>query len=105
MNTNTGVAAWITRPMLITFALLVSLPLWIDSVGLYQYLGVEIVIWMVFALASICCSAIPACLHSGTALTLASVPMPLDCHSYISQKACGWEYSAPCFSPRLAAPW
>ena len=36
--------------MLITFALLVSLPLWIDSVGLYQYLGVEIVIWMVFAL-------------------------------------------------------
>ncbi len=50
MNTNTGVAAWITRPMLITFALLVSLPLWIESVGLYQYLGVEIVIWMVFAL-------------------------------------------------------
>ena len=36
--------------MLITFALLVSLPFWIDSVGLYQYLGVEIVIWMVFAL-------------------------------------------------------
>jgi branched-chain amino acid transport system permease protein len=50
MYTETGVAAWITRPMLITFALLVSLPLWIDSVGLYQYLGVEIVIWMVFAL-------------------------------------------------------
>ena len=50
MNTKTGVAAWITRPMLITFALLVSLPFWIDSVGLYQYLGVEIVIWMVFAL-------------------------------------------------------
>ena len=50
MNTNTGVAAWITRPMLITFVLLVSLPFWIDSVGLYQYLGVEIVIWMVFAL-------------------------------------------------------
>jgi branched-chain amino acid transport system permease protein len=36
--------------MLITFAVLVSLPFWIDSVGLYQYLGVEIVIWMVFAL-------------------------------------------------------
>ena len=50
MYTKTGVAAWITRPMLITFALLVSLPLWIESVGLYQYLGVEIVIWMVFAL-------------------------------------------------------
>jgi len=50
MNSSTGIAAWITRPMLITFALLVSLPFWIDSVGLYQYLGVEIVIWMVFAL-------------------------------------------------------
>ncbi len=50
MKTNTGIAAWITRPMLFTFAVLVSLPLWIDSVGLYQYLGVEIVIWMVFAL-------------------------------------------------------
>jgi len=50
MKSDTGVAAWITRPMLITFALLVSLPFWIDSVGLYQYLGVEIVIWMVFAL-------------------------------------------------------
>lgn len=47
---NTGPGAWITRPMLITFALLVSLPLWIDGVGLYQYLGVEILIWMVFAL-------------------------------------------------------
>ncbi len=50
MSTNTSVAAWVTRPMLITFALLVSLPFWIDSVGLYQYLGLEIVIWMVFAL-------------------------------------------------------
>ena len=50
MGINTGLAAWITRPMLITFAVLVSLPFWIDSVGLYQYLGVEIVIWMVFAL-------------------------------------------------------
>jgi branched-chain amino acid transport system permease protein len=50
MNNNTGFGAWITRPMLITFAILVSLPFWIDSVGLYQYLGVEIVIWMVYAL-------------------------------------------------------
>ena len=50
MNNNTGFGAWITRPMLITFAILVSLPFWINSVGLYQYLGVEIVIWMVYAL-------------------------------------------------------
>jgi branched-chain amino acid transport system permease protein len=50
MNTNTGLSSWITRPMLITFAVLLSLPFWIESVGLYQYLGVEIVIWMIFAL-------------------------------------------------------
>jgi len=50
MNTDTGAAAWITRPMLVTFTILVSLPFWVDSVGLYQYLGVEIVIWMVYAL-------------------------------------------------------
>jgi len=41
---------WITPQMLILFAVLISLPLWIRGVGLYQYLGVEILIWMIFAL-------------------------------------------------------
>ena len=41
---------WITRQMVVLFAILVTMPLWIKSVGLYQYLGVEIVIWMIFAL-------------------------------------------------------
>ena len=36
--------------MLIFFLFLLSLPFWIKSVGLYQYLGVEILIWMIFAL-------------------------------------------------------
>lgn len=40
----------VTRPMLILFALLVSLPLWIGAVGLYQYLGIEIAVWMIYAL-------------------------------------------------------
>lgn len=40
----------VTRPMMVLFALLVSLPLWIDRVGLYQYLGIEIVTWMIYAL-------------------------------------------------------
>ena len=40
-----------TPSMLITWALLASLPLWIEKVGLYQYLGVEIVIWATYALA------------------------------------------------------
>lgn len=42
--------AWINRPMLITLALLVSFPLWAEAVGLYTYLGVEVVIWMIYAL-------------------------------------------------------
>jgi branched-chain amino acid transport system permease protein len=36
--------------MLSLFAILVSLPLWIETVGLYQYLGIEIVVWMIYAL-------------------------------------------------------
>jgi branched-chain amino acid transport system permease protein len=41
---------WITRPMLVTTALLLSFPLWAGHVGLYPYLGIEVVIWMVYAL-------------------------------------------------------
>jgi branched-chain amino acid transport system permease protein len=42
--------SWITWPILLTFALLASTPLWIATVGLYQYLALEIMIWMMFAL-------------------------------------------------------
>lgn len=41
---------WLTAPMAITLIVLGSLPLWIEPVGLYQYLGVEVVIWMIYAL-------------------------------------------------------
>jgi branched-chain amino acid transport system permease protein len=34
----------------VLFAILLTLPLWIEPIGLYQYLGVEVVIWMIFAL-------------------------------------------------------
>lgn len=41
---------WIT-PQIVVFAIiLLSLPFWIESVGLYQYLGIEIAIWIIFAL-------------------------------------------------------
>jgi branched-chain amino acid transport system permease protein len=46
----TARARWFTGEMVVFFAVLISLPLWIGPVGLYQYLGVEIVIWMVYAL-------------------------------------------------------
>jgi branched-chain amino acid transport system permease protein len=36
--------------MLVTIALLLSFPLWAEAVGLYPYLGIEVVIWMVYAL-------------------------------------------------------
>ena len=36
--------------MVFTVALLASTPLWLSHVGLYQYLALEIMIWMLFAL-------------------------------------------------------
>jgi branched-chain amino acid transport system permease protein len=47
---RTKAAAWVTKPMLVTVALLLSFPFWAEAVGLYQYLGVEVVIWMIYAL-------------------------------------------------------
>ncbi len=41
---------WLTVPMLVTFVFLFSIPWWIKAIGLYQYLGVEILIWMIYAL-------------------------------------------------------
>jgi len=43
-------AGLLTWPMAATFALLASTPLWLGAIGLYQYLALEIVIWMLFAL-------------------------------------------------------
>jgi branched-chain amino acid transport system permease protein len=43
-------AGLLTRPMAATFAVLATTPLWLGAIGLYQYLALEIVIWMTFAL-------------------------------------------------------
>ena len=40
----------ITPAMIVTFAFLATVPLWIERVGLYPYLGVEILIWAIYAL-------------------------------------------------------
>jgi branched-chain amino acid transport system permease protein len=44
-------ARLVTPTMLALWALLATLPLWITKVGLYPYLGVEILIWAIYALA------------------------------------------------------
>jgi len=44
-------APLVTAPMLVTLAALASAPLWLQAVGLYQYVLLEVVIWMIFALA------------------------------------------------------
>jgi branched-chain amino acid transport system permease protein len=38
------------KPMLVAFALFGTLPFWIEPLGLYRYLGVEVMIWCLFAL-------------------------------------------------------
>jgi len=47
---RTLAAGWLSPGMLVAFAVFGTLPLWIERVGLYRYLGVEILIWCLFAL-------------------------------------------------------
>lgn len=42
--------AWLTPGMGVMAALMLSAPFWLGPVGLYQYLGIEIAIWIVYAL-------------------------------------------------------
>jgi len=42
--------AWVTGPILLSLVLFGTLPMWIEAVGLYQYLGAEVLIWVIFAL-------------------------------------------------------
>jgi len=50
MLSPTRHAALVPLPLLVTVAVLASTPLWLSQVGLYQYLALEIMIWMLFAL-------------------------------------------------------
>jgi len=50
MSTPTRPARLVTTPMVFTVVLLASTPLWLTHAGLYQYLALEIMIWMIFAL-------------------------------------------------------
>ena len=50
MQFTPGRAALVPLPMAITLLVLLSTPLWLTQVGLYQYLALEIMIWMLFAL-------------------------------------------------------
>jgi branched-chain amino acid transport system permease protein len=50
MTPASGRAPILPLPMVITVAVLLSTPLWLSRVGLYQYLALEIMIWMLFAL-------------------------------------------------------
>ena len=41
---------WITPGIAVSYLAFGTLPFWIESVGLYPYLGLEIVIWIIFAM-------------------------------------------------------
>jgi branched-chain amino acid transport system permease protein len=43
-------AGFLPMPLILLLAVLLSTPLWVGKVGLYQYLALEILIWMLFAL-------------------------------------------------------
>ena len=42
--------AWVTPQIAVLAAILLTAPLWLNAIGLYQYLGIEIAIWMIYAL-------------------------------------------------------
>ena len=44
-------ARLITPTMLVVWIGLATIPLWISKIGLYPYLGIEILIWSIYALA------------------------------------------------------
>lgn len=44
-------ARLITSTMLVVWLLLATIPLWISKIGLYPYLGIEILIWSIYALS------------------------------------------------------
>jgi branched-chain amino acid transport system permease protein len=44
-------ARLITPTMLIVWLALATIPLWISKIGLYPYLGIEILIWSIYALS------------------------------------------------------
>lgn len=50
MRTPSGPAPLLPAPLLILLVVLGTTPLWLAKVGLYQYLALEIMIWMLFAL-------------------------------------------------------
>ena len=39
---------WFTPQMLVAFAIFGTLPLWLEWVGLYSYIGLEVLIWVIF---------------------------------------------------------
>jgi len=45
-----SIEAWLPWPLVVLLAALASTPLWLAHVGLYQYLALEIMIWMLYAL-------------------------------------------------------
>ena len=42
--------AWLTPQKLLLAAILLTAPYWLPAIGLYQYIGVEMVIWIVYAM-------------------------------------------------------
>lgn len=41
---------WFTPQMLVAFVIFGTLPMWVEAIGLYTYIGIEVLIWIIFAL-------------------------------------------------------
>ena len=88
-----------TTAMLASWLLFATVPFWIERVGLYQYLAVEILIWATYALAFNLASP-----RSATAPSSASAPTRSAWRSSISHRTCGSASASPRSPPQRAAP-
>jgi ABC-type branched-subunit amino acid transport system permease subunit len=91
---------WLTAPMVITLIALASLPFWIEQVGLYQYLGVEVIIWMIYALGFNLLLGLSGLPSFGHGAYFGIGAMPSACFSCTPSRACGLA-----LAPRSPAGW
>jgi branched-chain amino acid transport system permease protein len=75
----------VTPAMVVLGLVLATLPLWISRVGLYPYLGVEILIWSLYALAFNLLLGTAGLPSFGMARFSGSGPTPSACPSSMSR--------------------
>jgi hypothetical protein len=95
MKTPPHAEKLVTPAIVVVGLILATVPLWITRVGLYPYLGVEILIWSLYALAFNLLLGTAGLPSSATAPISASAPMPSGSPSSTSRRTSGFASRRP----------